>query len=284
MSTRSLMGRVRVENLRKSAEALLGIKHFNIWAILFVLSISLALSWFPDGLANLIEKRFSLGVIKLSVASIIVMVIWLILRKYIVSQKIEVICEEPTPVRALAIFLSTLILYGEKKNRTSPQELIETLIQSVNHTDLINSQNTEEILADTSWEIPLIVIRHHAPTLEYLYVITSSGNKGTTYQMELFTKTVNALFPKVKVIELVKGGVDFEDVKAVFQAVERFYTEVSAKGIKQENALVDITGGQKTTSVAGAIATLATGRRFQYVSTESKRVLAYDVGYFAQDN
>lgn len=283
MSTRSLMGRVRVENLRKSAEALLGIKHFNIWAILFVLSISLALSWFPDGLANLIEKRFSLGVIKLSVALVIITVTWLVLKKYIVSQKIEVICEEPTPVRALAIFLSTLILYGEKKNRTSPQELIDTLTQLVTHTDF-NNQNIEEILADTSWEIPLIVIRHHAPTLEYLYVITSEGDRGTTHQVELFTKTVNALFPKVKVIELVKGGVDFEDVKAVFQAVERFYTEVSAKGIKQENALVDITGGQKTTSVAGAIATLATGRRFQYVSTESKRVLAYDVGYFAQDN
>lgn len=283
MSTRSLMGRVRVENLRKSAEALLGIKHFNIWAILFVIAISVALSWFPDGLSNLIEKRYSMGVIKLSVASIIVMVIWLILRKYIVSQKIEVICEEPTPVRALAIFLSTLILYGEKKNRTSPQELIDTLTQLVTHTDF-NNQNIEEILADTSWEIPLIVIRHHAPTLEYLYVITSEGDSGTTHQMELFTKTVNALFPKVKIIELVKGGVDFEDVRAVFQAVEKFYTEVSAKGIKQEDALVDITGGQKTASIAGAIATLATGRRFQYVSTVSKKILAYDVGYFSQES
>lgn len=283
MSTRSLMGRVRVENLRKSAEALLGIKHFNIWAILFVIAISVALSWFPDGLSNLIEKRYSMGVIKLSVASIIVMVIWLILRKYIVSQKIEVICEEPTPVRALAIFLSQLKPHGEKRKRISDKELIDTLTQLVTHTDF-NNQNIEEILADTSWEIPLIVIRHHAPTLEYLYVITSEGDRGTTHQMELFTKTVNALFPKVKIIELVKGGVDFEDVRAVFQAVEKFYTEVSAKGIKQEDALVDITGGQKTASIAGAIATLATGRRFQYVSTVSKKILAYDVGYFSQES
>lgn len=91
--------------------------------------------------------------------------------------------------------------------------------------------------------------------------------------------TVNLL----EVIELKSGGIDFEDVEEVFNAIKEFYKNVKQKDFKEEHIIVDITGGQKTNSVAGAIATLARNRKFQYVSTRDKRVLSYDVGYFEEE-
>lgn len=76
---------------------------------------------------------------------------------------------------------------------------------------------------------------------------------------------------------MTSNGVDFKDVKEVFNVIEDFYKRPD---IKPKDVLVDITGGQKTNSIAGGIATLAVGRRFQYIGTNDKQVNAYDVGYF----
>ena len=63
----------------------------------------------------------------------------------------------------------------------------------------------------------------------------------------------------------------------VFNVIEDFYKK---PGIKPKEVLVDITGGKKTNSIAGGIATLAMGRMFQYIGTNDKQVTAYDVGHF----
>ena len=43
--------------------------------------------------------------------------------------------------------------------------------------------------------------------------------------------------------------------------------------------IVDITGGQKVTTVAGAVISIIEGRRFQYVSTHDYKVRTYDIAY-----
>lgn len=72
-------------------------------------------------------------------------------------------------------------------------------------------------------------------------------------------------------IELIKGGIDFENIEEVFEAIEKFYSEVKEKGIAEKEVIVDITRCQKTNSLAASIATFALGRRFQYVSTRDKK-------------
>lgn len=80
--------------------------------------------------------------------------------------------------------------------------------------------------------------------------------------------------------EFLKGGIDFQDIKKVFETIENLYDKLGASGIKNEDIIMDVTGGQVTNSIAGAIATLTLGRKFQYVSTRDKKVLSYDIGYF----
>ncbi len=41
--------------------------------------------------------------------------------------------------------------------------------------------------------------------------------------------------------------------------------------------IIDVTGGQKPTSIAGALMTLYYDREFQYVSTQNYKVKSYDV-------
>ncbi len=46
----------------------------------------------------------------------------------------------------------------------------------------------------------------------------------------------------------------------------------------EEDIIIDVTGGQKTTSIAGAVITLNSQVSFQYVQTnEPYKIMAYDV-------
>jgi len=126
--------------------------------------------------------------------------------------------------------------------------------------------------------MPLLAIRHHAERLEQLYVFTSSGESGTHHQFQRFHTIVAAAFPKLKVIELTGEGTDFENMAEVHKELDRLYDQFDhLKSYGADDIMLDITGGQKPNSIAGALATLAEGRRFQYVSTVNKKVLCYDL-------
>jgi hypothetical protein len=58
-------------------------------------------------------------------------------------------------------------------------------------------------------------------------------------------------------------GVDFEDPKELVDAVEAAHDLLRARGIPSYDILIDVTGGQKPCTVAGAVVSLAEGRRFQ---------------------
>lgn len=76
-------------------------------------------------------------------------------------------------------------------------------------------------------------------------------------------------------------GVDFEDAKQLVEAIELAHDLLRARDIAAYDILIDITGGQKPPTVAGAAVSLAEGRRFQYVSMHDYKVLTYDVTYLA---
>lgn len=52
-------------------------------------------------------------------------------------------------------------------------------------------------------------------------------------------------------------------------------------GIKEDEILIDITGGQKVTTISGAIVALGAGRCFQYISTTDYSIKTYDIDYEA---
>ncbi len=74
-------------------------------------------------------------------------------------------------------------------------------------------------------------------------------------------------------------GIDFENFQELVDAVEDAYAVLDKMKIPAKRILIDVTGGLKPSSVAGATAALGEGRRFQYVSTRDYHVRTYDIVY-----
>ncbi len=260
--------RLQAETYIKLAETFLGKKNFSRWALFYACLLFLVAGWLPDGIAELLlEKQCRSGSIKLCVSFAVILYIWFKLRKAIKHRgKIEVIQERPLPKKVLAVFLSPLIKKLKK----------EALQERLNNGNL-----TEKDIEETEWEMPLRAIRHHGQGLKKVYVLTSPLTHGL---IDIFRSVVKQFYPSVEVEEVKPGGIEFQDIKVVFEAVEDIYNRAKEQGFKESDVIVDVTGGQVTNSIAGAIATLTLGRKFQYVSTKDKNVLAYDIGYFEESH
>jgi len=78
-------------------------------------------------------------------------------------------------------------------------------------------------------------------------------------------------------------GIDFSDVKAIYNQVNAFFNDMKEKKLKDSDILVDVTGGLVTTSIGAVMATLTRGRSAEYVSTIDKKVRTYDITYYEED-
>jgi hypothetical protein len=261
-----LRSRLRIESLKRIAETFLGKKNFSWWAIVFASLTFLVSGWLPDGIAELCSGKWQSGLSKFGISIVILAYIGHQLKRAVRYEgRIEVLSNPPSPAKVVAIFLSPLI------RKTRPED-IESALE--------NESFSQETLDGTEWEMSIKAIEYHSP--EILYVFSSKGEKGTHSIVPLFRKAIERLFPSLKVNEWKEYGIDFEDISEVFDSVEELYAKAKSDGYKENDIIVDITGGQKPNSIAGATATLAIGRKFQYVSTIDKRVLSYDIGYFEE--
>ncbi len=136
-----------------------------------------------------------------------------------------------------------------------------------------------------SWQQLLRGIASHVKSLEQIYLIGSSGHNGSYKDLRdckaLLAKYCN---PGTKIEEFGEA-IDFEDVDAVYSNLERAIREAKKKGFALVDVVIDATGGQKTTSIAAAMATLRYPEiEFQYVQTAGTKVLAYNVVTAAEGN
>lgn len=263
--------RLQIETFKRLAETFLGRKNFSWWAICYAALLFVVAGWLPDGIAELLNQEWFTGSYKTFVSVVILLWIGFKLKKAIqYNGRIEVKTEPPSSAKVLVIFLSILSINKEKQKIE-----IDALENALSQQSL-----NETTLKNMPWEMPIIAIKHHVSTLEKLYVFTSSGEDGSSKLMPIFTRVINSLFPKIEVQEFTENGIDFEDIKQVFEKVEEFYQNIKEKGIEDKDVIIDITGGQKPNTIAGAIATFTFGRKFQYVSTIHKTVNSYDIGYF----
>lgn len=214
---------------------------------------------------NTLWSKQKTDLLKFLVSALFLFWVVVTIRRRIARQNIEVVRRPPEQVENFVIFLSDM-----------PKKDIAEAIESPEQQIKVGRKN---------WEMPYLAIKYHQK-LRRLFVITSSDLKkgtettqGTTHLFPDFKEFVKRAFPgrQIDVLELSPGGINFEDVKEVFNVIEDFYKKPETK---PKEVPVDITGGKKTNSIAGGIATLATGRRFQYIGTNGKQVNAYDVGYF----
>lgn len=250
--------RLRIEGLRKSVESILGSNYFSWWAIFCTVIILIIIAWIPDGFTSLIWGNRLKGVIEFGVALCLLIIIVFYVKRNTAAHYIVEVNQAPSKqTRHLVLFLSDM-----------QQKEIEEILQDP--TTITKGRK--------KWEMPYLAVQYHRH-LESLYVITSDS---TTKQFPLFRTFIRQAFPErtLSVEELTPGGIDFEDIASVFNGIEDFY---HTRGIHKNDVLVDVTGGQKTNSIAGAIATLSVDRKFQYISARTKGVNSYDVGYFPRE-
>jgi hypothetical protein len=143
------------------------------------------------------------------------------------------------------------------------------------------------------WRMPLEAIRHSlvtgasgsGTTLRRIAVITSAdavGEAGTWRQAETFVRYLESVLPASSGVSVTVHpsdgeGVDFEDARALWDAVDRVVDELVEGGGDPERILIDVTGGSKVASIVGAVSALGQGRHFQYISRRDYVPHAYDI-------
>jgi hypothetical protein len=126
-----------------------------------------------------------------------------------------------------------------------------------------------------------IVPHVHDATLQRLHLIGSPGVSGSFEQLPLCQQVLAHYLPQVQIVP-ERDPVDFEDFNALVHCMRRIIQDEKRSGMSERDIIIDVTGGIKTASIAGASITFNSQVMFQYVQTQPPyEVYAYDVLYQA---
>ena len=191
------------------------------------------------------------------------------------------------------------VKYNNKVIVVSSDELEEILIKKPNELE-----NSEKFL---NWQMPLISIyknmklEKETKGVDRIWLIGSNDKGSSANQLKLFSKILfffskgqfdiyvydkkNKKDIKIEQEELdncfseeniINIAVDFEKFKDVYETFNEIINKIQeigkqeGKEIKEYEIAIDITGGQKPISIAGAFATLNRKTRIIYVNTNNK--------------
>lgn len=270
--------RLRAFTLRRSLEGWIGGKDFRWQGIVFAVALTLFGGWFPDGLEDFFNYLQAVSMHRELVSWVLnwklvfsaLFILWIgwIFKSLPRNTQIKAHAGQPETHKVLAVFLSPFGVWNS--NQTETYQKIDEIRTVVDSDDC-----DRERMNDTKWAPSLSAIEYHKKTLREVVVFTS---KETSAEFTVFRALVRRLYPSLKVREIVKGGMDFENIESVFNGVNKLYKDAIGEGYREKDILVDVTGGNKTNSIAAAMATLAAGREFQYLN-KTREVRSFDVDY-----
>jgi hypothetical protein len=135
--------------------------------------------------------------------------------------------------------------------------------------------------AGWNWEPLLRSLRDHRQTVRSVYLLGSEGDKGSYREADIACDLLRGYFPDSPLtVQVWDKPLPFEDVEHLEKALRGLIEKVTTGGTPLDRICVDVTGGQKTTSVAGVLATLKTPVLNQYVQPGGNRkVLVYDLRF-----
>ena len=225
--------------------------------------ISIALSWIPDALSTFLPSGKKGSFFMLGISFLILIGLYLFAVYQASGVEFDVFEAPPGRKRILVIFLSKL--------NESVLNDIRRIIEDLKNGKKLPENFDFNIFK--SWRMPYEAVKYHIPRLEKLVVVTS---KDSSAQFPLFKELMNLIFNNKMEIEERKLK-SFESVKEIFKEIDSIYKNLKERGIKERDVIIDVTGGQKTNSIAAAFMTLYYDREFQYVSTQNYEVKSYDV-------
>ncbi|MGA1871271.1 MAG: hypothetical protein ACMUJM_22305 [bacterium] len=201
----------------------------------------------------------------------------------------------------LVLFLSNLKPTLEK-TAGIPEEL--KLSDDIHHDiQTIESLKKGDSPLMWKWEMPLRGIAYHLEdgtqkgnALETVTIICSEASihqiklfyalciqyrqlKSKTFYLLAKESEHTILIPLSSSIDIENfQGYNFEDFDEIVEAMDRMLYEFACKGYSHKDTIVDITGGQKPTSIVAAAMTFNLEIRAQYVQTNAPwDVKGYDV-------
>lgn len=125
-------------------------------------------------------------------------------------------------------------------------------------------------IADFKWQQNLRAARHHKRKgkLKWVCLVGSSGASGLAATLDLAKQLFEHYLPGVTIVAPLRDGLapDFENLEQTRDALRKM---IDDSGYADRDIVIDITGGQKTASVAAALVTLDRhDLMFQYVGTQ----------------
>ncbi len=249
-------------------------------AIVFV-ALSLVAGWIPDGLSEIISVKFFhdgnlvKGVFLFAFGLLILVGLTFLSWRYSEEAQYDVFEDFPDKKKVLIPFLSNV--RGNEKTVMDEIEKLRELSTVEEKIEKVNESSTIK-----SWRMPLEAIKYHKPRLERVVVITSDKS---SKHFNAFKELLKEVFGKEVSDMLVEKKVkSFENIKELFNALNEIYKELREDKFRDRDTIIDITGGQKTSSVAAAFMTAYySDREFDYVSTEDYTVKSYDVRLITDD-
>lgn len=216
------------------------------------LLFALVTAWLPDGIIAILDGKFEFAPIVQVVSPLIILIgLWFWLRRVADSSELNVIVDDsPLPAKALILFLSS-----NKDER-----------------EFERVSSIEEI--KSNWKQPLRSMYYHKEYLKTVFVLTSPSSYE---QKESFEATVKKVIPNAVELNFA-NPVDFEDAKGIFESLKASYESLKANGFRKSEIYIDLTGGTKVATIAGAIFALPEDRVVQYVTNDGK-VKLYDLEY-----
>ena len=131
------------------------------------------------------------------------------------------------------------------------------------------------------WQQLLRAVRPHRESLRYVYLLGSLGKGGSAGQTGAAAALIRPyLAPETKLLFAVA---DFDNMTAMMKcmagAIQHLTTLRDGEGglVPEHEIIIDVTGGLKPTSIAGAAMTLSRNVTFQYVHTRTGKVREFDL-------
>jgi hypothetical protein len=250
-------------------------------AVLFVSSVGWLADSILDPTADLLESLGDLatkgGFSRLFLPALLVIVfgtmLYLTRKAFIPVQNLAPVVIQPK--QGFVLFLSPL---------NKPFSVNEGGIYVVGEQNAavpLSGNSTQDARANLSglnWQQLVRAIEEHTSTLESICLICSAESEK---QFELAAAFLKHYLPRQQ-LRTRKSVCDFWNVEQMYREINIYIKAEKKHGIKEDDIIVDVTGGYKTSSIAGAMATLAhPGLMFQYVSSGSRHDDFKTIGYNA---
>jgi len=235
--------------------ALFGTKQLSFKNFLFVLAVVFFIAWLPDGIINLfVQQKTWVGMMQIGVS----LGIGLWIREVIneaarkARSPLGVDTQEAKGAKGLVLFLSDK--KGEEGLRNSVFEVV------------------------SNRKMPLCALWAHRESLERVLVVASEKS---IKERDDFLEEVRHYMPKLveKIVFLEEHGGDFSDAEMIYALLEKTFLKIEKEmKIRPRDVVIDVTGGSKIVSIAGAIFALPMDRQMQYVDGDGK-ARVYDMCY-----